>query len=51
MSGFRGNFKWHLSIEEVLDIARQRARNVLHEENPKLTVLERGFWQAMRDRM
>tara|TARA_R100000406_G_scaffold53560_2_gene36519 strand:+ start:3070 stop:3213 length:144 start_codon:yes stop_codon:yes gene_type:complete len=34
--------------DEILDAARARAKAALKEENPKLTALEKGFYEAYK---
>lgn len=37
--------------EEILEAARARARAALNEKNPKLTALEKAFYEAYKKQL
>ena len=40
--------EWGTRPGEFCNKAKAKALSCLHEDNPKLTVLERAYWQRLR---
>ena len=40
---------WNTNPADVWLAAKAKAQSCLHEDNPKLTVLERAFWLRLRE--
>tara|TARA_Y100000401_G_scaffold40883_1_gene31091 strand:+ start:464 stop:625 length:162 start_codon:yes stop_codon:yes gene_type:complete len=44
-----GGSSWNTRPQEVIDAAKARAKAALKEKNPKLTALEKAFYQAFKN--
>jgi hypothetical protein len=40
---------WNTNPADVWQAAKEKAAGCLDEEDPKLTVLERAFWERLRE--
>jgi len=47
-SKYTSAYGWSTNPKAVWTAAKAKAVSCLDEENPKLTVLERAFWECLR---